>query len=57
MEDKKLTQSKKAQFGAAFTVLILGLISQGLPIAIAAYLITGVTALEIIAWTFQDRSK
>lgn len=53
----KLTESKKAQFGGAFIVTILGMVTQGLPIAIAAYLITGITALEIAAWVYQEKAK
>lgn len=53
----KLTESKKAQFGIAFIATTLGMVTQGLPITTAAYLIAGITALEIIAWAIQDRGQ
>ena len=53
----KLTESKKAQMGAAGIAVILGLISQGLSPTIAAYIIGALVALEIISWVVQDKNK
>ena len=54
---KKLTESKKAQFGGLGIAAILGLITQGLAPSTAAYLICAITIVEILAWSIQDKRK
>ena len=55
--DRKLIDSKKARFGGGGIALVLGLITQGLAVETAAYIIGAITVVEIIAWTIQDRGK
>lgn len=54
---KKITESKKAQFGAVGIAALLGMVSQGLDIRWAACGVVAITVVEIIAWAFQEKEK
>ena len=52
---KKITQSKKAQFGVGGVGAILGLVEwYNLDPATAAICITVITSIELMAWLLQD---
>ena len=57
MEKPKLTESKKAMAGGIGIATILGLISQGLPVITAAYIVGAIVIAEIFAWAHQEGPK
>lgn len=55
--EKKLTASRKAQIGGVGVATILGLITQGLSVKVAACLVTAIILTNIVAQALPDAFK
>ena len=54
---KTMSESKKARMGAAASAIVLGLITQGLPVIWAAGIIGAIAVAEIAAWAYQEKGQ